>query len=348
MRNLPNRLITVPDFDPVMRSVVFAGLMSIDPEARLSDAWTPKVLEQICAERLASVGLRLLMDNAIPVPDDSADFLRQRAYSEAVLTMRLTAGLARSQGVLNRHGIPSIGMKGISMRALPGGIGGARCFGDIDILVRSVDFGRALDTLASDGAHSALAESRLSVVRRIWPSVNLSGLDCYEIDLHRFVSPWAFTRRMTFDLLRTDHSVGPVPDTSVLGPEANLVVTAASLFGDASTKYAKAMSWRDIALLLRLADKRVVLKIARQSGTEWMIRMSVDALARVDEQLVPLDYRDLSAKPSLPDRLRLSALGSRLIREEAGWIAKWPLPRALAYAALQSGYWIRTRAAERP
>jgi hypothetical protein len=327
-------LVDVPALGPAVLAVAFSGFDG-DRTAVPIGAWTVAAADELGAARLAVVALDLVVAESIPIEPAVRARLQEHAFAETVRTTRRTAGLQRAQRLLDDRGIRSVGIKGVAMLCVDDPRANGRCFADVDIVVARGDFPAAVDVLVADGMQSGQAKYPTAELRAWWPAVNLSGADDYEVDVHRSISPAALTRGLDFDALWRTGQPGPLPGTTVVSPAANLLVVAASVLADAQTERAKVVAWRDLALLLAVADVDAIEALAAASQTTWLLALVIDALVRFDAALVPGRLAALHAPTArVTERLRLRALGSPMVRRRAIIAATWPPLPAAAFGAL--------------
>lgn len=229
-------------------------------------------LPAITSQRLSGAALRSGASRNVPA--DILRALRNSAFSSAQMAASTSSCSVPALVALQSAGVSFLVIKGPSLSEREGGLG-SRPYSDIDVLVRTTEFRRALAVLAAKGFRED-AESRppreyFNYLCR--EAVNLRDSRGGSIDLHHRVSPWLWSSRLTFDELLRRAAPGSIAGVQVLFASDidNLLIGALHIVSDQGAPGAALRSWRDVALLWDSLDKDEVLRRAEElSLTGWL------------------------------------------------------------------------------
>jgi hypothetical protein len=130
------------------------------------------------------------------------------AHAEAMaLVLRLDRLMIESCALLRGAGFELRVLKGAAVALLDYPEPSLRCYGDVDLLVRSPDLGGAVDVLAELGFIREVPELRRGFDQRFGKGTTLVGPAGMEIDLHRTFVPGRFGLDIPLDELFTDPRV---------------------------------------------------------------------------------------------------------------------------------------------
>ena len=187
---MPRLTIAAPSsqVDSVLASVAAYGLAGTRhrlPIAPLEESTWRAFSSKVTEERLAGLLVAAICDNAFPVTDEQVDdaaFLQTEVAVDALVLERLLLVVADR---FARDGLDFRVLKGPAVAYLDYPDPSLRCFGDIDLLVRSDDFARAVAVLESEGGRRSVPELRSGFDRRFGKGAVILMPGDLEIDLHR-------------------------------------------------------------------------------------------------------------------------------------------------------------------
>jgi hypothetical protein len=162
-----------------------AGSRRALPTAPLSRALWPTFLGEVARERLAGLLGAAIIDGAFPVSAEqfeAAATLQTQVAATALLVERLLLVVAERLG---QSGVDFRVLKGPAVAHLDYADPALRCFGDLDVLVRTVDFAPAVALLESDGGHRESPELRRGFDERFGKGAMIAMPGDLEVDLHR-------------------------------------------------------------------------------------------------------------------------------------------------------------------
>jgi hypothetical protein len=155
------------------------------PAQPLDDATWQAVLEQAHGDRVAPLVAGAVVAGALPASADQ----RVQAVAAHEQAMRLCVLLERTlletADLLDEAGIDHRVLKGPAVARLDYPDPAWRAYGDIDLLVASTDYDRALAVLQGAGARRRYTEVRPGFDRRWGKGACLVAADGAELDVHR-------------------------------------------------------------------------------------------------------------------------------------------------------------------
>lgn len=268
----------VPD---LMRSIAAYGLQGSHvrlPDQPLADEDWSRLVRQVLTGKLIGL-LAIAIDNGdlSTTPEQRGEIaeLHVAAMSHSLQLERLLLGIADT---LDHAGVPFRVLKGSAVARLDYEDPCLRPFVDVDLLVRSDDFARAVGLLEAAGIRRIWRSPREGFDRRFGKGATLVTADGYEVDLHRtFVSgPWGLTVTLS-DLWQPGRDIelaGRVLQT--LSDEARLLHAAmhAVLGHELSTPY---LASRDVAemILFGRIDRVELLAMARRWQVEAVLAEAI-------------------------------------------------------------------------
>lgn len=330
------RAALFPKLSPVVRAVLFLDFAEPSPGS-LSGRWSDEDISTLGQQRLAALALRFAAQYEVRLPERSMSTLRDSSFAGSSQAMRVTAASTPSLAALRDGDIPFIISKGPGIALHCRGVS-ERPFTDLDVLVASEDFPKALKTLRALD-YSKDPEDRPPrqwFHRYCMEAVNLRSPGGGSIDLHHHLPPWLWTRQVDLKAL-----IGTVEvrrfagsDLPLLPPAYNLLVSALHVVSDHSRPGQTLMAWRDVLTLARSCGSDEVLHVAERCDLVGWLRWIIGELP---ESVRPTELFDLlRASGQRPaNRLRLRhllppSLGSR---HTIGQALRLPAPNSLCYLA---------------
>ena len=152
-----------------------------------------------------------------------------------------------------------------------------RFYGDVDLLVSSRNFRRAIDLYREAGYR---LEHPSPWNRFFAKSVNLYDTEGRAVDMQRAIAPWCWTRHLRFRSLRARGRTVEANGAFAVGTEDALITTALAHAADLGDDHEKLVPWRDLAMLVPLVDHATVVHIARRARVGPDRRDDARAVAR--------------------------------------------------------------------
>jgi hypothetical protein len=271
-----------PALEAPVEACLFYGLTEPAPAALDPTAWTAAVVDDIVQFRLASHALALIEDHHVPVDDALRARLDHGLFGQTINAMRLEGVVVELQQFLRRAGIESVALKGVAL----GDTQTDRCprfYGDVDLLVSSRNFRRAIDLYREAGYR---LEHPSPWNRFFAKSVNLYDSEGRAVDMQRAIAPWCWTRHLRFRSLLARGRTVETNGAYAVGVEDALITTAMAHAADLGDDHEKLVPWRDLAILLPLVDHATVTRIARRARVAPIVAVM---LAQLPDTLRPTD-----------------------------------------------------------
>jgi len=325
-----------PKLSPVVRAVLFLDFAEPGPDS-LSAPWSDDDIATVGQQRLAALALRFAAQYEVRLPERSLSTLRASSFGASSQAMRVTAASASALAALRDGDIPFVISKGPGIALYSRGVS-ERPFTDLDVLVATEDFPKALGTLrALDYAKDPQDRPpRQWFQRYCMEAVNLRSPDGGSIDLHHHLPPWLWTRQIDLKALIEAVEVRQFAgsDLPLLPPAYNLLVSALHVVSDHSRPGQTLMAWRDVLTLARGCHSDEVLNVAERCDlVGWLCWI----IGELPEKVRPGELSDLllasGQKPA--NRLRLRhllppSLGSR---HTIGQALRLPALNSMCYLA---------------
>ncbi|MDH4168872.1 MAG: nucleotidyltransferase family protein [Acidimicrobiia bacterium] len=301
------------------------------------------------AERHRLVGLLAgaVDQGALPVTDAQRAELAPQFEAHMMAAIALERSLWEVDTVLGRAEIPIRVLKGPALAHTVAIEPSHRCFGDIDLLIRSQDLDRAVAALTAAGAARPLPELAAGYDRRFAKSVTLRW-HTHEIDLHRTLAAGPYGLWIDLASLWS----GPATFTmaqrtfATLDPERHLVHACYhAVLGDVEPRLS---SLRDIALLA--GSDQLDVGAVRALATAWRGEEVVAAglqmtAARIGHQRGELtdwarsrpsggaEYRRLAVYRN--EHRRFARQGVAILRALPSWGDRLAFARAVAWPSAE-------------
>jgi Uncharacterised nucleotidyltransferase len=178
-------VLTAPD---LLAAVAADGLLGTThglPPAPLLDEEFEPLLEQCLSEKLTGALITAIGSGRLAATDLQGHRVSEAHFAAVCHCMELEAALLDVTRVLDEHDIETRVLKGSAAAHLDYADPSDRTFADIDLLVRSDDFDKAVALLLEEGFTRPVPEIRPGFDRRFGKGCTLNSPDGYELDLHR-------------------------------------------------------------------------------------------------------------------------------------------------------------------
>lgn len=223
-----------PDADPIPAELLLLAACCEHPKTDASVARVEKCAKAIDDWRQVGAAARrhqvqgFVQDRLSAcdtVPENVRALWAQEARSRATFNLLQARATGQLHGLLNRHGIPNLVIKGLPLAAKVYGSLTIKRSSDVDLLIRPDDAWKAVDLLASEGfvateTGRALNERQTAAVARHFKEITLRNGSGIVIDLHwRLIEHRAVLGEMNpFDnAMRV--SIDNIGEIAVLGEE---------------------------------------------------------------------------------------------------------------------------------
>lgn len=252
----------------------------------------------------------------LPVTDEQREIVSVCHARAMAACLRLEELLVLVVEEFGAAGIDHRVLKGSAAAHLDYADSAERCYGDVDLLVRSSQFDEAIAVLGDLGHRRRFPQPRPGFDRRFTKSVTMTNRFGLEVDLHRTLAEGPFGMRV--DLARLwatseEFSVGGRRLHALARDERLLHACYHAALGDPDPRL---VALRDIATMLERADPERIRRVLAIAD-EWRgsavvaraIRLTTERLAVKGDALTlwATEY-----VPSRRDRLALSVyIGSR-------------------------------------
>jgi hypothetical protein len=307
-----------------------------------ADALEPSVwahlLELAVGERITGLLVDAILGGALPATDEQAGEAQRELRASMVTALALEATLVKTATTLDEAGVDYRVLKGTAVAHLDYPRPWLRSFGDVDLLVRSSQYDRAVGALVRAGHRRNFPEPRPGFDRRFGKGSCLVGPAGYEIDLHRSLAMGPYGLRIRLDDLWHRSSTFDVAGRlfRALAPEERFLHACFhAVLGNSPPRLAAV---RDVAQmhLARPLDVDLVRRLSSSWGADAVVagavRLSAELLGLTTD--TPLTRWALQFTPDRRDRHALAVYS----RASQSYAAK-------SFAAVRSIPGIREKAA---
>ena len=263
-----------PELAAPVTACLFYGLATPTPEALDPAAWTTSAVDKIVDYRLTSHAFALIDDHGVRIDDTLRAQLEAGLFGQTINAMRLEGVVEELQQFLMKAGIASVALKGVAL----GDVQIDRCprfYGDVDLLVSSRNFRRAIDLYREAGYR---LEHPSPWNRFFAKSVNLYDTEGRAVDMQRAIAPWCWTRHLRFRSLLARGRTVEANGAFAVGVEDALITTALAHAADLGDDHEKLVPWRDLAILVPLVDHATVIRIARRARVAPIVAVMLEQL----------------------------------------------------------------------
>ena len=243
----------------------------------LADREWRSFLHRVREQRLIGYLQQAVEAGAFAVNERQAAAVAELHLQSCVNALRLDQVLLNVVEVLSEAGIEVVVLKGTALAHLVYPDPAVRVFGDVDLLLRSDQYDRAIELLVDAGSRRQTAEARPGFERRFAKGTTLTTRDGCELDVHRNLVFGTFGFVIDLDELFRSSVEFQLGDVRVraLGPETRLLHACYhAALGDPKPRYS---SVRDVAQMLTTGDHDVgrVLALARRWQSEAVLLRAI-------------------------------------------------------------------------
>lgn len=263
--------------DALLRAAAATGLRSSPAPVIVDDATTAMWLAAVGRERLSGHLVRAIATGDVVMSSAAAQLASQFHMRCMLRALQLEQTLVRVCDVLHDADIDPRVLKGPAVSRTVYDDAATRSFVDVDVLVPSDDFDRAVATLAATGYMRALPELRQGFDQRFAKSATFVDDRGCQVDLHRTFVIGPFGLMINTDELFRSHEVVEIAGRRLrsLAPEEQFLnVCYHAALGDVPPRLSVL---RDVAeVLLRVQmDTARVLALARRWRGEIVVARAV-------------------------------------------------------------------------
>jgi Uncharacterised nucleotidyltransferase len=330
---LPN---IFPTLGPAMSFVLFSGFNMAEGENVTGQDWDGEC-SSLVSNGLAGVARRVIADRSLSVSAGTMKRLQDAEFDDMTRTAVAVERSLLGIDSLVSADIPFVVIKGPGIARASTSLSD-RPFMDLDVFVAPTNFEEARRALASIGyEENAATRPTWDVFNRFCrEAVNLRTTSGGSIDLHHRVSPWLWSRGLTFEFLHRGACVSEVfgIPMQLASLEHNLLVAALHVVSDKSRPGQTYRIWRDLLVLAKRCSNDSILHAASQTDLcgwlAWILSCLPEAV-RPTALVSELEAREAS----IPSHRRLQMLlpprfGSR---HQLGQIFRLPVLHAALFAA---------------
>jgi hypothetical protein len=278
------------------------------PDRPLPDDAFAALLDHATVERVTPLVAVAVADGALAATDAQAARITTAHERAMRLCVQLERALLQTVATLDGDGIAVRALKGPAVAHLDYPDPAWRAFGDVDVLVASADYDRALAALHDAGGLRRFTEVRPGFDRRWGKGACVVAADGTQIDVHRtFVAgPFGLTvdlHQLLLDPVRV--AIGGRGVLALDRPNRFLHACFHAALGD---QVARLATLRDVAQLVLTTDLDVDVALAR--ATVWRADSVVARAVRLAWSRLGLDAHPLAdwAHAHRADRFQLRAL----------------------------------------
>jgi len=282
------------DHDPLVRAVAahgLAGTMLDLPDQPLDDPRFLRLHQRVRAQRISGLLWATVLDGSLPVSTAQAERAEEGHVQLLGATLVLEDLLLQTVAAWQAEGVPYRALKGPALAHLDYPDPGHRVFGDIDLLVPSTHYDRAVAVLVARGCARRYPEPRPGFDRRFGKGACLVTEDGLEIDVHRSFTMGPYGERLAVDLLWEHPTPFPLAGTTIeaLSPEGRFLHAAYHIvLGDrrprlspmrdlAQIALGGTVDWPRLRALMSASEGEAV--VARAVRTTWQQLAIADVLA---------------------------------------------------------------------
>lgn len=282
------------DHDPLVRAVAahgLAGTMLDLPDQPLDDRGFLRLHRCVRAQRISGLLWAAVLDGGLPVTPTQAERAEEGHLQLLGATLVLEDLLLQTVAAWQAEGVPYRALKGPALAHLDYPDPGHRIFGDIDLLVPSAHYDRAVEVLVARGCARRYPEPRPGFDRRFGKGACLVTQDGLEIDVHRSFTMGPYGERLAVDLLWEHPTPFVLAGTTIeaLSPEGRFLHAAYhTVLGDrrprlspmrdlAQIALGGTVDWSRLRALMSASEGEPV--VARAVRTTWQQLAIADVLA---------------------------------------------------------------------
>jgi hypothetical protein len=278
------------------------------PDRPLDDASFAALLDHATLERVTPLLAMAVADGALPATGEQAARVATAHERAMRLCVLLEGALLETVSTLDDHGVAVRALKGPAVAHLDYPDPAWRAFGDVDVLVASADYDRALAALQHAGGTRRFSEVRPGFDRRWGKGACVVAADGIQIDVHRTFVAGPFGLTVDLAQLRRDPAPVRIGGHDVLALDRTNRFLHACFHAALGDQVARLATLRDVAQLALATDLDVDVAIARAAA--WRADAVVARAVRLTWSRLGLDPHPLAgwAHAHRADRFQLRAL----------------------------------------
>jgi hypothetical protein len=278
------------------------------PDRPLDDAAFTALLDLATVERVTPLVAVAVASGALPATEQQAARVAVAHERAMRLCVLLERALLETTTVLERSGIAVRALKGPAVAHLDYPDPAWRAFGDVDVLVGSADYDRALAVLQAAGGRRRFTEVRAGFDRRWGKGACVVAADGTQIDVHRTFVAGPFGLTVDLAQLLLDPAPVAIGGRQVLALDRTNRFLHACFHAALGDQVARLATLRDVAQLVLTTDLDADVAIARATG--WRADAVVARAVRLTWSRLGLDPHPIAewAHAHRADRFQLRAL----------------------------------------
>jgi hypothetical protein len=278
------------------------------PDRPLDDVAFAGLLDRATVERVTPLVAVAVAAGALPATEEQAARVataHERAMRLCVLLERALLGTTTD---LEQHGIAVRALKGPAVAHLDYPDPAWRAFGDVDVLVASADYDRALGALVDAGGRRRFTEVRPGFDRRWGKGACVVATDGTQLDVHRTFVAGPFGLTVDLAQLLLDPASVAIGGRVVPALDRTNRFLHACFHAALGDQVARLATLRDVAQLVLTTDLDPDVAIARAAA--WRADAVVARAVRLTWSRLRLDAHPIAewAHAHRADRFQLRAL----------------------------------------
>jgi hypothetical protein len=235
------------------------------------------VLELATSDRVTPILASAVFDGALRATDERREQVA-KAHEQAMrLCVLLEQALLETADRLGCDAIDFRVLKGPAVAHLDYGDPSLRAFGDVDILVRSADYDRALQGLIAAGARRRYSEVRPGFDRRFGKGACLVTPDGTQIDVHRTFVAGPFGLTIDLDELFASDTTVSLGGRELPALDRESRFLHACFHASLGDRTARLVALRDVAQMILTTDldRDEVLRRARRWRADAVVARAI-------------------------------------------------------------------------
>jgi hypothetical protein len=278
------------------------------PDRAVDDVAFGALLDHATVERVTPLLAVAVASGALPATAEQAERVAKAHERAMRLCVLLERALLETTAVLEQRGVAVRALKGPAVAHLDYPDPAWRAFGDVDVLVASADYDRALAALLDVGGRRRYSEVRPGFDRRWGKGACVVAADGTQLDVHRTFVAGPFGLTVDLAQLLRDPEPVPIGGRTVPALDRTNRFLHACFHAALGDQVARLATLRDVAQLLFATNLDADLAIAR--ATAWRADAVVARAVRLTWSRLGLEPHPVAAwaHAHRADRFQLRAL----------------------------------------
>lgn len=298
----------------MIQQVAAFGLEGDLPERErpLDDAAWAELTGRVRGERIEGLLAAAVDGGALPVTDTQLEAVREAARSRAAVDLYLERELVAVARVLTQADVAFRVLKGLAWAHSVYPDPSWRGTGDVDLLVATSDWYRAIDVLEANGLRRRVPELRPGFDSRFGKEATLSTPGGWEVDLHRVLVVGPFGLWPDVDELFGGKAAISVGGTQLPILDAEPALIHACYNAVLADDPPRLIALRDVAQMARsgMVDPAVTDQLAQRWKGRYVVAQALDlagSTLRTDLSATGLGATFGPPRPTLRERVLVAS-----------------------------------------